>query len=56
MGGGWVLGELVFDVEVDLIVGYIKVWDYCKDGWIIIFFYFGVWNVNLVVRLYGSFR
>lgn len=37
MGGGWALGELVPDVEADSTVGHIKVRDYCKDGWTIIF-------------------
>lgn len=56
MGGGWALGELVPDVEADSTVGHIKVRDYCKDGWTIIFSHPGAWNANPAVRPYGSFR
>jgi hypothetical protein len=34
---GIALGDLVPDVEADSTMGHIKVRDYCKDGWTIIF-------------------
>jgi alkyl hydroperoxide reductase subunit AhpC len=37
MGGSWTLGELVPDIEADSTMGHIKVRDYCKGGWTVIF-------------------
>lgn len=50
---GIALGDLVPDVEADSTMGHIKVRDYCKDGWTIIFSHPGKYRLFLLCSFFG---
>ena len=50
---GLALGDLVPDVEADSTMGHIKVRDYCKDGWTIIFSHPGKYRLFLLCSFLG---